>query len=84
MSEKIRSRAASIIVIIMIGVFAFGLMRFFGAPVYECALGDCGKTSGPPGAGYAHQFLTWQTTVFVVWSVGLFCLWLLRSGPNKK
>lgn len=83
MSEKIRGLAASVIIIIMIGAFAFGLLRFFGAPVFECALGDCGKASSPPGADYAHQFLTWQTTVFVVWSIGLFSLWLLRSNRNK-
>ena len=35
-------------------------------------------------ADYAHQFLTWQTVVFVVWSVGLFCLWLLRSKRDEK
>jgi hypothetical protein len=84
MSEKIRSRAASVIIMIMIGVFAFGLIRFFGAPVYECALGDCAKASRPPGGDYAHQFLTWQTLVFVVWSVGLFSLWLLRNNRKKK
>jgi hypothetical protein len=84
MSEKIRSRAASVIVIIMIGAFAFGLLRFFGAPVFECALGDCGKASAPPAADFAHQFVTWQTIVFVVWSVGLFSLWLLRSNRNKR
>jgi hypothetical protein len=84
MSEKIRSRVASVIIMIMIGVFAFGLIRFFGAPVYECVLGDCGKASRPPAADYAHQFLTWQTIVFVVWSVGLFSLWLLRNNRNKK
>jgi len=84
MSEKFRGRLASIIVIVMIGAFAFGLLRFFGAPVFECTLGGCGKASPPPGADYAHQFLTWQTVVFVVWSVGLFCLWLLRSKRDEK
>jgi hypothetical protein len=68
----------------MIGAFAFGLFRFFGAPVYECALGNCGKSAPPPDAAYAHQFLTWQTIVFVVWSVGLFSLWLLRSKHDTK
>ena len=84
MSKKIRSRLASVIIIAMIGVFIFGLIRFFGAPVFECALGDCGNAARPPGADYAHAFVSWQTLVFVVWSVGLFSLWLLRDRRNKE
>jgi uncharacterized BrkB/YihY/UPF0761 family membrane protein len=82
MSEKIRARLASAIVIIMIGAFLFGLIRFFGGPLYECAIGDCGKPL--QGAAFAHQFLTWQTAIFVVWSVGLFLLWLLRNNRDTK
>jgi uncharacterized BrkB/YihY/UPF0761 family membrane protein len=84
MSENIRARLASIIVIIMIGAFAFGLIRFFGGPLYECAIGNCGKPVQPQGAAFAHEFLTWQTTIFVVWSVGLFLLWLLRNNRKSK
>ncbi len=84
MNEKIRRRLASIIVIIMLGVTFFGLVRFFGGPLYDCVMGDCGKQALPLGAAYAHQFLGWQTSVLVVWSVGLFSLWLLRDKRNKK
>jgi hypothetical protein len=84
MSENLRGRLAGIIVVVMLAVFAYGLIRFFDAPLYECILGNCGKPLQPHDAAYAHQFLGWQTTLFVVWAVGLFALWLLRNRREKK
>ena len=84
MSQKLRGHLAALIVLSMLGVFVYGLIRFFDVPLYECLLGNCGKPIAPRGADFAHQFLTWQTIVFVVWAAGLFALWLLRPKREKK
>lgn len=68
----------------MIAVFAYGLIRFFDAPLYQCMILQCGVPPPPRDAAYAHQFLGWQTTVFVVWAAGLFALWLLRNKREEK
>ena len=83
MKEKIRNRLAAAIVFVMIGSFFFGLLRFFGGPLFSCLSGDCGRPAEPHDAAYAHQFLGWQTSVFVIWAIGLFVLWLLRSSREK-
>ena len=84
MSEKMRNRLAAVIIFVMIGVFFFGLLRFFGGPLFACLTGDCASPVEPHDAAYAHQFLGWQTTVFVVWAMGLFALWLLHNNREKK
>jgi len=79
--KQIRQILAACVVTVMMATFVYGLVLFPDAPVKKCINGQPGDYCGRHGLHYTATdyatFETWQTTLFVVWPVGLLALVIL-------
>ena len=73
----------AVIAIGMAIVFFYGIARFPDAPIHECATGFCGKQGQAHTIADYHAFSVWQTTIFIVWPIGLIFLTLLQRDKLK-
>ena len=71
----------AVLALVMGSVFFYGWFKYPDAPIQACAgkLGYCGKQGQPHSFLEYRQFMTWQTTLFVVWPMGM----LIAFGLNK-
>jgi len=70
-------------------VFLYIMTRFPDNPIHKCepsrnyALkvhsdGYCGKQGQPHTEEDYHAFQTWQTTLFIIWPIGIVALGILQ------
>src|SRR5258707_15532677 len=68
--------------LVMVVLFVYGLIRYPDLPIRECPSGYCGRQGQPHTAAEYNAFKIWQTTLFIVWPIGMLTLLLLqRGGP---
>ena len=72
-------------VLVMGTVFFYGWFKFPDAPISECAgpTGFCGKQGQPHSFSDYHQFDIWQTSMFVVWPLGMLIAFLLNRKRSS-
>ena len=73
------------IAIVMLAVFVYGLLEYPDAPIRPCtgSSGFCGKQGQPHTYSEYRQFESWQTTLIVVWPVGMLIAFLLNRKRSK-
>jgi hypothetical protein len=83
---NLRRRRTAIAIQAMMGiVFFYGLVRFFDAPLHPCPEhGYCGKQGQPHTEREYKEFEIWQTTLIVVWPIGMLTLYLLNRGQFRR
>ena len=70
--------------LVMVVLFVCGLMRYPDLPIRECPSGYCGGQGQPHTAAEYNAFSIWQTTLFIVWPIGMLTLLLLQRGKPKR
>src|SRR6476620_9007383 len=80
--QKTRSLSYCI-ALVMVVLFVYGLIRYPDLPIRECPSGYCGRQGQPHTAAEYNAFSRWQTTLFIVWPIGMLTLLLLQRGNTK-
>ena len=70
--------------LVMVVLFVYGLIRYPDLPIRECPSGYCGRQGQPHTAAEYNAFSIWQTTLFIVWPVGMLIMLLLQRGKPKR
>ena len=70
--------------LVMVVLFAYGLIRYPDLPIRECPSGYCGRQGQPHTAAEYNAFSIWQTTLFIVWPIGMLMMLLLQRGKPKR
>ena len=70
--------------LVMIVLFVYGLIRYPDLPIRECPSGYCGRQGQPHTAAEYNAFSIWQTTLFIVWPIGMLIMLLLQRGKPKR
>src|SRR5258705_2228668 len=80
-----KSRSLSYCIgLVMVVLFVYGLIRYPDLPIRECPSGYCGRQGQPHTAAEYNAFSIWQTTLFIVWSIGMLIMLLLQRGKAQK
>ncbi len=61
--------------LVMVVLFVYGLIRYPDLPIRECP--------SHTAAEY-NAFSIWQTTLFIVWPIGMLIMLLLQRGKPKR
>lgn len=79
--STVRKALTFILLGTMLGVFAYGLIRYPDGPIHPCGVGHyCGKQGQPHTREQYLAFERWQTALFYMWAPGMLGLYFL----NKK
>src|SRR6266404_9241734 len=70
--------------LVMVVLFVYGLIRYPDLPIRECPSGYCGRQGQPHTAAEYNAFSIWQTTLFIVWPIGMLIMLLLQRGKPKR
>jgi predicted secreted protein len=81
--QKTRSLSYCI-ALVMVVLFVYGLIRYPDLPIRECPSGYCGRQGQPHTAAEYNAFKIWQTTLFIVWPIGMLIMLLLQRGKPKR
>ena len=81
--QKTRSLSYCIGLVIIV-LFVYGLIRYPDLPIRACASGYCGRQGQPHTAAEYNAFSIWQTTLFIVWPIGMLIMLLLQRGKPKR
>ncbi|HEV2162533.1 MAG TPA: hypothetical protein VGR52_09925 [Stellaceae bacterium] len=88
MLKRIHQILATCVVLVMFATFGYGLVLFPDAPLKRCvgahASGYCGKNGQLYTAADYATFTTWQTTLFIVWPVGLAIVVVLLRPKIRR
>jgi hypothetical protein len=69
--------------IVMMVLFAYGAIRFYDGPISECATGYCSTHHQPHTASEYRAYKAWETTIFIVWPLGMAELFFLQRDKRK-
>jgi len=69
--------------LVMVVLFVYGLIRYPDLPIRECPSGYCGRQGQPHTAAEYNAFKIWQTTLFIVWPIGMLISFFC-SAENPK
>ncbi len=74
------------IILVMAGVFSYGMLRYPDAPIHPCSgpTGYCGKQGQPHSLAEYQAFEFWQTTLISIWPIGMLALVALRWKTLTK
>jgi predicted secreted protein len=81
--QKTRSLSYCI-ALVMVVLFVYGLIRYPDLPIRDCPSGYCGRQGQPHTAAEYNAFKIWQTTLFIVWPIGMLIMLLLQRGKPKR
>jgi hypothetical protein len=78
-----RRLATGLIVMVMSAWFLGGLLLFPDAPIKPCGKSYCGKEGQRRSQIDYIRFSNWQTTLFILWPLGMGAVVLLRGNTFK-
>ncbi len=83
---KLKDAMGAVIVLGMGVLFCYGWFRYPDGPLHPCTgpTGYCGKQGQPHTFAEYQAFELWQTTLFVVWPVGMLALFLLNRKKSRR
>src|SRR6266576_5940636 len=70
--------------LVMVVLFVYGLIRYPDLPIRECPSGYCGRQGQPHTAAEYNAFKIWQTTLFIVWPIGMLIMLLFAARKTQK
>ena len=83
---KAKDVIGGLVALVMMSVFYYGWFKYPDAPIHECSgpTGFCGKQGQPHTALEFQQFEIWQTSLFVIWPMGMLIVFLInRKRPDN-
>src|SRR6476659_4899602 len=70
--------------LVMVVLFVYGLVRYPDLPIRECPSGYCGRQGQPHTAAEYNAFSIWQTTLFIVWPIGMLIMQARKTQKVKR
>ena len=74
-----------IVLAVMISLFTYGIFRYPDSPIH---LGKDGVYVGKQGQLHTEkeykEFMTWQTCIFYIWTIGMVTLFVLNKQRKER
>jgi hypothetical protein len=72
-----------IIGVVMVVLFAYGLIRYPDLPIRECSSGYCGRQGQSHTSAEYRAFNAWQITLMIGWPIGMAAMLFLQHEKLK-